>query len=363
MEWGNAVKFGLSHVRLRPPPRHRESQTAMHVFVAANFLQVTCAQLPQLPRPGEILLASGVHSEPGGKGLNVAIGCRRLGAEVHALVGIGRDAAGDGLVDLLRAHAIPERHVHRLADTSGLGMGFIGGDGENCGAVFAGPNLLLGAEHADLAQADIASSDWVYGQFETALPAVQRCFELARAAGVATMLNPSPWQTPPDALLAVTDVLLVNEVEAHRLLGKGLLTDGSLADEAAHLSDAVQALWQRWPGRLLVVTAGHRGCLAFVPGQAPLCCPAWSVDAVDTLGAGDAFASGLIAAMRGPALGDVGMLSAALQQASACGAWMASHAGVLDALPTAQALAGFMATGAPPTVTAVTAAGPLRPAS
>jgi len=332
----------------------------MHVFVAANFLQVTCAQVPQLPRAGEILLANGLHSEPGGKGLNVAIGCRRLGADVHALVGIGRDAAGEGLVTLLRAHGIPDRHVHRLADTSGVGMGFIGGDGENCGAVFAGPNLLLGAEHADSAQADIASSDWVYGQFETALPAVQRCFELAREAGVPTMLNPSPWQAPPDAVLALADVLLVNEVEAGQLLGQSLPAEGSLAEAAAHIGEAVQALWQRWPGKLLVVTAGHRGCLAFGPGNETLCCPAMAVDAVDTLGAGDAFASGLIVSLRGRELADAAVLRAALQHACACGAWMASHAGVLDALPTSAALAGFMASRPQPEVTAVAA---FRPAS
>lgn len=334
----------------------------MQVFVAANFLQVTCASVPQLPRPGEIVLASGTHSEAGGKGLNVALGCRRLGAEVRALLGIGRDTPGDGLVALLRAHGIPGTHVHRLAETSGMGMGFIeqGGQGQNCGAVFAGPNLLLDAAHAELAQADIAASDWVYGQFETALPAVQRCFELAQAAGVPTLLNPSPWQAIPDALLALTQVLLVNEVEATQLLGTALPADGDLTALAQGMHTAVDALWSRWQGRLLVVTVGHRGCIAFAPGRLPWLCPAHAVDAIDTLGAGDAFASGLIVALGQGWENDSALLARALRQATACGALVASCAGVLDALPSQETLAQFRVTRAEPEVSTLAA---VRPAS
>jgi len=334
----------------------------MQVFVAANFLQVTCAHVPQLPRPGEIVLASGTHSEAGGKGLNVALGCRRLGAEVRALLGIGRDAPGDGLVALLRAHGIPDTHVHRLAETSGMGMGFIeqGGQGQNCGAVFAGPNLLLDAAHAELTQADIAASDWVYGQFETALPAVQRCFELAQAAGVPTLLNPSPWQAIPDALLALTQVLLVNEVEAAQLLVTALPADGDLTALAQCMHTAVDALWSRWPGRLLVVTAGHRGCIAFAPGRLPWLCPAHAVDAIDTLGAGDAFASGLIVALGQGWEDDSAVLATALRQATACGALVASCAGVLDALPSRETLAQFRLARAEPEVSTLAA---IRPAS
>lgn len=313
----------------------------MQVFVAANFLQVTCASVPQLPRPGEIALAGSTHSEAGGKGLNVALGCQRLGAEVRALLGIGRDAPGDGVIALLRTHGIPPTHVHRLADTSGMGMGFIARDGQNCGAVFAGPNLLLDAAHAELARADIATSDWVYGQFETALPAVQRCFELARAAGVPTVLNPSPWQAIPDALLALTEVLLVNAVEAEQLLRTPLPADEGLAAMAQRMHAAVEALCARWPGRLLVVTAGHHGCIAFAPGQPTRLCPAHAVTAIDTLGAGDAFASGLITALDAGWVDDSAALTAALRQATACGALMASRAGVLDALPSQATLAQF----------------------
>lgn len=313
----------------------------MQFFIAANFLTVYCCNVSQTPRPGEIVLASGLGIEPGGKGLNVAIGTSRLGAQVSALVGIGRDAAGDGLVSLLQSEGVGTDHVHRLADTSGCGFGLIAQDGSNCGAVFAGPNLLLSAAHAALARPTIESADWVYGQFETALPAVQACFELARAAGVPTMLNPSPWQPIPAELLGLTDVLLVNEVEAAQLLQHEVPAQASLTQTASLLDAAVQALWSRWPGRWLVVTLGERGSLAWQRGEAPVLTPAWRVHAVDTLGAGDAFASGLLFK-----LGQGQALPEALAFASACGAIMAATPGVLGALPTEQTVSTFMASEA-----------------
>ncbi|MBI5333601.1 MAG: hypothetical protein HZB72_03270 [Burkholderiales bacterium] len=308
----------------------------MHLFVAANYLTVYCSRVARQPAPGEILLADGLGVEAGGKGLNVAIGARRLGARVEALFGIGRDAAGDALLSLLAAEGIAATHVHRLGERSGHGFGFIAADGSNMGAVFAGANLLLTARHAQQAADAIAGADWVYGVFEAALPAVQACFALARQARVPTLLNPSPWQAIPPALLALTDVLLVNEGEAAALLG-GVRLD----DDLSALDAAVAALWAAWPGQLLVVTRAARGCVAYRPGRPRIVVPAFTVEAVDTLGAGDAFASGLLCALPGLQADDAA-LAAALRRACACGAIVASRPGVLGALPGAAEVDGFM---------------------
>lgn len=305
---------------------------AMRLFVVANYLTVHCSHLQRQPTPGEILMADALSIEPGGKGLNVAVGARRLGAEVSALFGVGDDAGGDALLQLLAAEGMPSTHVHRLNERSGQGFGFIARDGSNMGAVFAGANLMLTAEHARQATEAIGSADWVYGQFEAALPAVQASFELARQHRVPTVLNPSPWQPVSPSLLALTDVLLVNESEAAALLGTG---------PAAASTTAVAALWARWPGQLLVVTLAERGCVAYRRGRAPIVVPAFNVDAVDTLGAGDAFASGLLSKLPGLDAPD-DALAAALRYACACGAIVASSPGVLQALPTAEAAAAFI---------------------
>jgi ribokinase len=288
------------------------------IFVVANFVMACCWRVSRLPQPGETFVASALSMEPGGKGLNVAIGTHRLGG-------------------------LQTRYVHKLGAQSGYGAGMIADNGQNAIAVFPGPNLLLTAAHVDQAESAIAAATLVYGQFETSVPAVQRAFELARRHGVRTVLNPSPWQPIPAPLLAACDVIVANEVEAAHLLGLAeSLAGHTAADVGAMLASKVNGfraahsdLGVRPP--TLVVTLGAQGCVAFEPDRLPLALAAFDVEALDTMGAGDAFASALC-----QALCDGLDLETALRKANAAGAWLASKNGVLDALPTAAQLDVFL---------------------
>ncbi len=337
------------------------------IFVVANFVMACCWRVSCLPKPDETRMASALSMEPGGKGLNVAIGTHRLGAHVDLLLGIGRDAAGQQLLDLLGREGLGTAHVHALAAQSGYGAGMIADDGHNAIAVFPGPNLLLGASHADQAEAAIAAAALVYGQFETSVPAVQRAFELARRHGVRTVLNPSPWQPIAAHLLASTDVIVVNEVEAASLLGlDAALAGQSVREVATLLAPVASSFCEAWrlagaggvdcadekrigPSfkPLLVITLGAAGCVAFQTGRDVLALEAFAVEALDSMGAGDAFASALCVALCQQRLDEPGLheppLKSALLRANAAGAWMASKHGVLDALPSAGQLDAFYA--------------------
>lgn len=310
----------------------------MRLFVAANFVMACCWRVQRLPREGETVLSHSFAAEPGGKGLNVAIGTGRLGAQVGALLGIGQDAAGDRLLTLLADEGIAPDHVYRLAESSGHGCGLIDAEGRNSIAVCLGPNLLLEPKHADAAAEEIAQADAVYGQFETSLSALQRVFEIAVQHGRLTFLNPSPFQTIPADLLALTQVLLVNEAEAAGLLEWRLPEHASLLDCAKTLDAASQALWPCWPqGQLLVVTLGALGSVALRRELPPLAVPGFAVAVQDSMGAGDAFAAGLITQLLSGQ-----ELAASLRVANACGALMCMQAGVLEALPRAAALQEFL---------------------
>ena len=173
---------------------------------------------------------------------------------------------------------------------------------------------------------------------------MQRAFELARRHGVRTVLNPSPWQAIPAPLLAATDVIVANEVEAAHLLGLAHPLVGQSAGQVAEmLAPRVNGFWAALPDALrtpplLVLTLGAHGCVAFEPDRPAWALSAFDVEALDTLGAGDAFASALCMALcSGVDLGTT------LARANAAGAWLASHHGVLDALPTAAQLDSFYA--------------------
>lgn len=312
----------------------------MKIVVLGSFVQACCWKVERLPLPGESLVAQALSIEAGGKGLNVAIGSRRLApdAQVDVILGVGHDAAADDLLRLLVAEGVGAEHVHRLSPQSGYGSGHIATNGQNAIAVFPGPNLLLTAGHADLARHAVEAADLVYGQFETSLAVLTRAFSLAKSAPQdhqpLTVLNPSPWQPIPAELLDCVDVLVVNEVEATALLKLEKPLSGLDQASATHtIRSVLDSFWTYFKGEWLVVTLGEQGSLAYQRQTAqslPVSAPAFEIQAVDTVGAGDAFASALCVAL---ARKDIPM-TLALKEANACGALVAKELGVLDALPT-----------------------------
>lgn len=310
---------------------------AASFFVLGSFVQACCWTVERLPRAGETFVASGLTVEAGGKGLNVAVCSKRLGAQVEIALGVGEDDAAAALHNLLRQEGVGAQHVHALGTQSGYGAGLIGADGQNAIAVYPGPNLLLNAQHMQQAESTIASSRLVYGQFETSVDAVTQAFHLARQHGVLTVLNPSPWQTLRDELLSATDVLIVNEVEVASLLGVDMNMGVELSALLHALQTAARLWYAHWSGCCLVVTLGGLGSAAWLSDGSMVHVPAYPIEAVDTVGAGDAFASGfLVRYVQGAALEDC------LRYGNACGAMVASTVGVLDALPDAPAVARFM---------------------
>ena len=316
---------------------------SVRAVVIANFVQACCWQVDQSPEPGETRRALGFHSEAGGKGLNVAIGLQRLGAQVTPVLAHGQDSAGEQLRSLLQAEGLDLKHVHALPMASGWGAGLIERNGQNRIAVFPGANDHLSPAHVRQAHAAIAQAHLVYGQFEVSLAATTEALVLAHAAGVRTVLNPSPWQALPPALRDVVHTHLVNETEAAGLLGLDvpalLAMPNGLAALQARLARH-QAFWLSHTGaQRVIITLGALGCLAWLRGTpAPVHCAAQPVTGEgDTVGCGDAFAAGFCWA-DAQGLG----LARALQWGNHCGAHLASHRGVLDALPSASQLPAWL---------------------
>lgn len=321
------------------------------VFVIGSFVMACCWFTPRLPARGEHVHADGFLMEPGGKGLNVAVGLRRLGAPVHLLLGVGDDLAAQALLGLLRQEGLSDAHVHHFAGPSGHGVGLIDQAGDNVIAVHPGANHLLGREHARAAASDIAASAVVYAQFEAPDEVIAEAFRLARQAGATTVLNPSPWRPIASEVLQQVDTLLLNEHEARALWGPQANASGptSARDSGEGLSpdefESVRAWRQAHPGVQLLVTLGEAGCWLWPAGadaDSPRHHPARRVQAVDTTGCGDAFAAAWCQALA------AGLdASPALHLATSAGAWVASRQGVLGALPSGDELKAWM-TGAGP---------------
>lgn len=282
-----------------------------------------------MPCPGESLRAWGFTVEPGGKGFNLAVGARRLGARVEAVFAVGDDLFAGIAPRALEEAGLPCARVHRVAGATGSGIGFTDAAGENCLAVSLGANLALSAAHVREAEHAIRAAALVLAQFEIGDEPIREAFRLARAAGRRTLLNPSPFRPIDPDLLADTSILVMNWVEAGAL-ARSLGLDGHEPDALARI------LLERGPD-LVVITLGGDGARAWRRDGPPLRQAAFPVDVVDTLGAGDAFAAGLATA-----LAEGRDLREALRRASACGSMACAGLGVLAHLPERAALERFM---------------------
>ncbi|MCO5091648.1 PfkB family carbohydrate kinase [Bosea sp. (in: a-proteobacteria)] len=310
--------------------------TGKPIFVLGSFVVSCSAKVARFPQPGESLSAEIVTIEAGGKGLNHAIMARRLDATVDGLIAVGDDLAAAFAQPALERIGLPASMLVRLAGRTGAGVGFTDAGGETCLAVASGANLALSAGHVRERAPAIAAAALVTAQFEIGDGAIAAAFALARRAGVETLLNPSPFRAIAPAILAATSILIVNETEAESLAAALGLAPEKAATPQGFVAKLGPALLERGP-RLVVLTRGAAGAIAASAQAAPVMQPGFAVEAVDSLGAGDAFAATL-----GVGLAAGHPLPEALRAAAAAGALTTTRHGVLDALPDAAAVAALV---------------------
>jgi ribokinase len=333
------------------------------VFVLGSFIVACSAKVSRFPRQGESLRAEALTVEAGGKGFNLMVGAGRLGVDVDGLLAIGDDAFSQFAPPALARAGLPPHMLRTYRAETGSGIGFIDPSGETCLAIHPGANLLLSGADVRAAADAVKGAKLILAQFEIGDEPIIEAFALARAAGVTTILNPSPFRMPPWEILSNTSIIVVNAVEAtalaEGLLAEGIGTEGPnpegpnpeglgpeeigidrptgiRAADASAFDRVAAAVFDRGP-QLFIVTLGPKGALAFRPGQARLHQAAFAVDAIDTLGAGDAFTAGFAAGLL-----EERSLSECLRRAAASGALAALRLGVFEALPTRDELEAFL---------------------
>ncbi|WP_407113835.1 ribokinase [Bradyrhizobium sp. LMG 9283] len=299
------------------------------VFVAGSINMDVVATADRHPRVGETVAGRKVLYFPGGKGANQAVAASRLGAGTTLIGRLGKDSFGGELKSFLGEQGIDLGYVVETAEAH-TGTAIITvAETDNTIVVIPGANGLIGA--GDVEVVPLLAGDIAVSQFEIPLPAIAAFFRRARAAGATTLLNPAPAQAMPRELLALVDILVLNETELGFLASSEL----SESDEAAKIIAVARQLQAR-EDQTICVTLGKRGVLALA-GHEEIAVQGRAVKALDTTGAGDCFVGALAAQ-----LADDVPLRAALAFANAAASISVQRMGAGPSMPTAKEVAAVL---------------------
>jgi ribokinase len=256
------------------------------IVVAGSINVDVFLDVAALPKPNETIIGKAMRQAIGGKGLNQAVACAKLGATTHMVAAVGDDALAPQATGFLSDNGVLTDHVKALPGaTTGLANILVAEDGQNIIVVTPGANGLLSPEDIDAADTALATAKALIVQLEVPIATVRHALERARARNVLTVLNPAPVDPAAMDLMPLADLVTPNETELMKLTGITDLSDASLTTglNALITAGAKQAL----------VTLGSEGCATLIDG-ALVRLPAYKVKAVDATGAGDIFNGALV---------------------------------------------------------------------
>ena len=264
------------------------------IVILGIFVADTASRADRQPKLGETILGHGFSLGPGGKGSNQAVAAAMArsgtGGEVHFITRLGRDDfAAIARATWAKAGVRPEVIEDGESYTGAAFIFLEAATGNN--AIIVAPGAAARISGADVeARAGLIRSATVFvTQLEQPVEAALRGLQIAREAGVTTILNPAPAAPLPDAMLALCDYLTPNESEAEALIGLPV-TSPEQAKTAA------EALRAKGVGAV-VITLGGQGAL-YHDGTTTIHAPIVSAGkVVDTTGAGDAFNGGFAVAL------------------------------------------------------------------
>lgn len=260
------------------------------IVILGIFVADTAYRADRQPKMGETIMGKSFVLGPGGKGSNQAVAAAMAGGRVHFITRLGDDAFADiARATWGRAGVHPEVRIDAESYTGAAYIFIEDATGNNAIIVSPGAAGRVSVEDVEAKKSLIESAAIFVTQLEQPIPAAHRALEIARAAGVKTILNTAPAAPLSDAILALCDYVTPNESEAETLTG---IPVRSFADAER----AADALLARGVGAA-IVTLGANGAL-YRDRIRSVHVPVISAGpVVETTGAGDAFNGGFAVAL------------------------------------------------------------------
>lgn len=304
---------------------------AKRIVVVGSINLDLVAATQRIPIAGETVAGLSFRTFPGGKGANQAVAAARLGGAVSMVGRLGEDAFGIQLRESLEESNVNTEAVEVVPGSSGVALITTDPNGQNAITVVAGANAHLSPADLDANISLIRSAGILLTQLEIPLATVEYLAVIAAQERIPLVLDPAPARFLPPSLLRSVDWLTPNETETCILLGRGPqeLSENLTEDAANALLDC--------GSRNVILKLGSRGCYVALSDGTRQLLPAYSVEAVDTTAAGDAFNGAFATAL----MNGLEPLESA-SWASAVAAISVTRPGAQASMPTASDVACFL---------------------
>ncbi|MBZ9808321.1 ribokinase [Mesorhizobium sp. BR1-1-9] len=260
------------------------------IVILGVFVADTAYRAARQPRMGETILGTSFTLGPGGKGSNQAVAAGKLGADVTFLTRLGVDPFADMAKRTWKDAGVKNAVIDTPESYTGAAYIFVEeGTGNNAIIVSPGAAMLISPDDIEANAELIRGASVFVTQLEQPIEAALRALEIARGAGVTTILNPAPAARLPDRIYSFCDYLTPNETETEELTGMKV---ASVDDARA----AAGKLLEKGAGAV-IVTLGEKGALLHSRDRSEHVAAVSAGPVVETTGAGDAFNGGLAAAL------------------------------------------------------------------
>lgn len=231
----------------------------------------------------------------GGGATNTSVAFSRLGLKSGIISKLGKDSAAEHILDKLHRENVDTSYVvHSEDDPTGYSVILTSFTGDRTVLVHRGASTALCEDEVNWEA--LAQAKWTYlsSMAGPSAPLFEKVALHAREHGVKLAINPGGTQIREglDKLRPVfeaTHALFVNKQEAYALAG--VTPRRGRGDEMEALETLLEAGCD-----IVVMTDGPEGAEAH-DGSAHYTVPAVPVEETSTLGAGDAFAAGCVAAL------------------------------------------------------------------
>jgi len=242
------------------------------------------ALIKKYPNHGDTSFAKSIEMLPGGKGSNQAVAVSRLGGNIAFIGAVGKDSAGQQMLDNLKSNGIDTQFIiQNEEEGTGTFLVMLDELGENTMVGTLGANNTLQKKDVENILDKIEASVLLL-QMETSKESILAALEKAKAKGMYIILDPAPADGYFEEALKFADCVTPNQQETEKITGIQVNTIDD-AKKAAKIIASKGA-------KNVIIKMGSKGNLVYQNGEISFV-EAKVVKAIDTVGAGDTFAGAL----------------------------------------------------------------------